>query len=168
MVDFKEIGDISDKPIREPSQDVFGYSDFVANLAMGITRLESSGGFVIGINGEWGSGKTTVLNLLEYHFNKDFGNDDKPIIIHFNPWWFSGYEDLTRRFFEQFLVEVSKHRKTDLKWEKLGKAIASFGDVVSSIPIQGAAPVGALMKYASGKKRTSLNKRKTYRRYSKI
>lgn len=43
----------------------------------------------IGLFGDWGSGKSTLMKLIE----KDLSKEDKFAIISFNGWLFEGYED---------------------------------------------------------------------------
>lgn len=55
----------SDKPISKPSQDILGRAGFSLTLARGIDRLSVAGdGFVIAIVGDWGSGKSSVIELV--------------------------------------------------------------------------------------------------------
>lgn len=55
----------SDKPISKPEQDVLGREGFALRLARAIDQLSvASDGFVIAILGEWGSGKTSVIELI--------------------------------------------------------------------------------------------------------
>jgi predicted KAP-like P-loop ATPase len=88
----------SDTPLDNPSDDELGYEEFSMNLAETIERRSPSESFVIGIYGEWGSGKSTVLNFVEQYLNE---SEKPPILIRFNPWWFSGQEDLIQRFFNE-------------------------------------------------------------------
>ena len=80
-------------------------------------------GLVIAIYGPWGSGKTTLLNFV-VHYLKQRQKNGQPIIVQFNPWWFSGHEDLTRRFFDQLLTVLSK-------WNKVRWLVADFAGYVS-------------------------------------
>jgi predicted KAP-like P-loop ATPase len=57
----------SDCPISKPAQDLFERSGFALTLAQAIDRLPSGNardGFVIAILGEWGSGKTSIIQLI--------------------------------------------------------------------------------------------------------
>lgn len=55
----------SDKPIFRPSQDLLGRSGFALELARSVDRLETSGeGFVMALLGEWGVGKSSVIELV--------------------------------------------------------------------------------------------------------
>ncbi|MBY5612227.1 hypothetical protein HFO32_25940 [Rhizobium leguminosarum] len=54
----------SDRPISHPDDDVLGRSDFALALARSIDQLNvAKDGFVIGLIGAWGSGKSSVVEL---------------------------------------------------------------------------------------------------------
>lgn len=55
----------SDQPIQRPAEDLLDRAPFSLTLAKAIDSLGMAReGFVIGIIGEWGSGKTSVLRLI--------------------------------------------------------------------------------------------------------
>lgn len=55
----------SDRPISLPSQDLLGRAEFALAISRGIDRLSvAKDGFVISIQGEWGAGKTSVIELI--------------------------------------------------------------------------------------------------------
>jgi predicted KAP-like P-loop ATPase len=58
---------------------------------------------VLAIYGPWGSGKTTVVNFTIRYLERQ---PDAPIIVYFNPWWFSSPEHLTRHFFDRISMSV--------------------------------------------------------------
>ena len=81
----------SDRPLGDPGEDRLGYAPFAERLAESLYRLAPREGFVMALYGPWGSGKSTVLGFVEYYLDK-MPFDDRPVIVHFNPWWFSGHE----------------------------------------------------------------------------
>ena len=55
----------SDRPILSPSEDILGRAGFALELARSIDQLLiAKDGFVIAIHGEWGAGKTSVIELI--------------------------------------------------------------------------------------------------------
>ena len=55
----------SDRPITRPGEDALGRSTFALELAKSIDNLSVAGdGFVMALVGEWGSGKTSVIELI--------------------------------------------------------------------------------------------------------
>jgi predicted KAP-like P-loop ATPase len=126
----------SDEPLKGPSEDNLGYAAFAAHLARCIPKTPKEGS-ILGIYGPWGSGKTSMLNLIQHYLVKE-PKDLQPCIVHFNPWWFSGQKDLIIRFFIA-IREVLK--KTDKN--NLADMFLDFADLVSDIN----APWGVRLVY---------------------
>lgn len=127
-----------DHPLTEPTHDTLGYSPFAYALAKSITKMSPQEGIVIAINGPWGAGKSTVLNFVKYHLTHDF--KDEPVIpIHFNPWWFSGREDLTRLLIGQLRASLGGK-----DFKAIKNVLADFADLVSKIPDVPGKDVGAI------------------------
>lgn len=116
-----------DAALQSPSEDRLGYSDFAAHISDTISGWTPNEEFVVGIYGEWGSGKSTILNFVECEL-KD--QDDPPIIIRFNPWWFSGQDDLIQKFFSQLRTGLG----TGKKYEETREKISSLSKTVSKVP----------------------------------
>src|SRR5208282_889107 len=113
-------------PLEDPSYDKLGYASFAKTLANAIMNMTPPNGLVIAIYVTWGSGKTTMLKFIEHYLQ----HPEKPtdlIIIHFNPWWFSGAEALTLHFFEELQAVLGNAR-----FEKqLLTDLASLAEAVS-------------------------------------
>jgi hypothetical protein len=58
----------------------------------------------IGIYGEWGSGKTTVLNFIEI-----IANQDSHVVVRFNPWQYTTKNDLWQAFVLSVYEKLGKH-----------------------------------------------------------
>jgi predicted KAP-like P-loop ATPase len=120
----------ADKPLTDPQEDQLGYARFARHLATTLIKMVPAEGFVVAIYGPWGSGKTTLLNFL-FHYFKQFPLDEQPLIVPFNPWWFSGHEKLTKHFFDQFQACLAS---ADFPMTSLEKKVAEFADLVSELP----------------------------------
>lgn len=121
----------SDASLKDPTEDRLGYYPFAKQIAESICKMTPREGFVIAIYGQWGSGKSTLLNFITYHI-KQLPIDLQPIVVQFNPWWFSGQEDLTVRFFYQLQASLGKQ---GFSKDDATKLIADFSDIISEIPI---------------------------------
>src|SRR5262245_57082605 len=111
-----------DRPIDDPSADVLGYAPFAQHLAESICAMAPAEGFVVSIYGCCGAGKTTLLRFIE-HYRRQKPKKEQPAIVHFNPWWFSGHEDLTRHFLGQL-------RSTLSRWKTIGEdVLGRIGDL---------------------------------------
>jgi len=132
----------SDQPIKSSKEDVLGRVDFAQHLGQAIINYKESDSLVIGLFGAWGSGKTSILNMcLEYIDTKsvNFADEEKPIIVKFNPWNFSDQDQLISQFFIQLSSVLGRHDYAkDLKG--VGKQLekyASFFEPFSLLPTVG-------------------------------
>lgn len=100
----------SEKPIEKIEQDILGRSNTAKELSRHILGYKSDDSLTIGIIGEWGSGKTSFINMtLEVlENNKDY------IIFHFNPWNISTRKQLISDFFSQLSNEIGKINKEEI------------------------------------------------------
>lgn len=95
---------------------------FAQQIAKGLISGFPNGSesLVFGLNGPWGSGKSTLLSYIIDEVQKEDGKekDIEYRVFEFNPWMFSGQNQLQRQFFQQLsrAVPSSKDRvKSSLK-----------------------------------------------------
>ena len=75
----------SDKPIESSEQDLLGRTTFSKQLGEAIYKYDGKDGLVIGVFGKWGTGKTSILNMVVNEINYLSENDEeKPIIVNVN------------------------------------------------------------------------------------
>lgn len=111
--------------------DRLGYATFAQYLADSICDMTIAEGYVIAVYGSWGSGKSTLMKfIVEYLQQKP--EKEQPIIVPFNPWLFSGYQDITRRFFDQLKNVLTKATYVP---KGVRERIADVAKVVSQIPL---------------------------------
>ena len=94
-----------DAPKQNPWQDDrLGYNSFAERLSKVILSLAIPNGYVIGLHGEWGSGKSTTINFvkafLDKHNMEAESENDKIEVLDFQPWIVSGHQDLITAFFK--------------------------------------------------------------------
>ncbi|MFM0654448.1 KAP family P-loop NTPase fold protein [Paraburkholderia sediminicola] len=81
--------------------DLYGRRSFAQRLASLLALQSGSPGIVVGIEGAWGSGKTTVVRYIIESLNASC--DDAPIVVEFNPWMLAGADALV----EALLTELA-------------------------------------------------------------
>ncbi len=97
-----------DNPIKSAKEDILGRAEFSKHLAGAILnwganlKPEEKESLVIGINAEWGSGKSSVINMTE----KELENNKNVVIIKFNPWAFSNGNNLGSLFFTEISTQL--------------------------------------------------------------
>lgn len=110
-----------DLPITKKEEDILGREKFAECLTAAIinytNREKNTDGLVIGLEGEWGSGKTSLLNLMK----AELGN--RVILRTFNSWLATDQTSLVTEFFKTIISVSSENDvfgKEDMK--KYGKS----------------------------------------------
>ncbi len=124
--------EFSDSPISSVDQDLFGHDSFSAALARALEQMPNPNGTVIALNGPWGSGKSSVINLLKMHLNKA-GAADSLNVLSFNPWWFRGEEALAVAFFQEIAIASGLSSRANARHivAKIASKILRFGSAVA-------------------------------------
>ncbi len=113
------------------STDLLGFKPHAERLAALILRqIPAKASFVIGIEGEWGEGKSSFINLLKDAFPTD---DTRPTIVDFNPWWFEGSDQLLRHFFDELLGQIDWTRGGGEKLFDSFSKLAAFAGRVGKL-----------------------------------
>ena len=95
LENFKKLGD---NPELENLQ--FNFSTYGEQLARYITSKDLPTPLTIGLNGEWGSGKTTLIKTIQQNIDKTRNSADCPdtIYLDFNAWAAEKTDILTSLF----------------------------------------------------------------------
>lgn len=109
---------LDDAPKTDPwSDDDLGFSPFAEGLARAVLRLDAPNGFVIGLHGAWGSGKSTALNFVRAHVQAMAAKPDAeapPLqVVSYEPWIISGHQDLTAGFFKVLSEALDQKGEAD-------------------------------------------------------
>ncbi len=140
----------NDRPITEPAQDRFGIDPFAQALAESIRKMKAPEGTVIALNGPWGSGKSSVVNLVLHHL-KNATDKGEIVVVNFVCWWFRGEEALALAFFRELYggigPTIGERFKKALR--KIGARLLKAGSVVSAgADLAGAGGAGRVMSSA--------------------
>lgn len=124
-----------DRPKEHLAEDRLGYANFAQSLARSIAGLAPTEGIVLAVNGTWGSGKTTAVNMIVEaiaNLQKDAPPGREIVPIRFNPWWFSEQEDLIKAFFAELAGSLDKKvsEKVGEGFRKLARRVASSKELV--------------------------------------
>ena len=97
---------IEDKPIQNPEDDILGYDKFAKDIADLIANQPQNANFVMSINGEWGQGKSSCINLVKYYLTENYNK--KVVYADFSPWFFNGEQEaLLRDFFHVLYKSIN-------------------------------------------------------------
>lgn len=126
-----------DQPINDKADDKLGRQRLAEKIAEMVTAFKEKESYVIGIEGPWGSGKTSLINLVENQLG------DTVQVIKFNPWFFGDEVALIRNFFEEFgdaAATLGLTRAQNRKLARYGQkfsgaqiSVAGFGFAVPAL-----------------------------------
>ena len=110
---------------------------FVRSFAEAIRAAEGTDPVVLALAGPWGSGESSLLNLVAAELEAT-SPEKQPLVIRFNPWWFSGSGRSVAAFLQQVAAAVSRPAVKEtlggatIGLDHLAEIIAAPGVPVSS------------------------------------
>ena len=163
----------SDHPIESCSDDALGRASVARRIADQLAHAPMNHSIVFGLYGPWGSGKTSLLNMVCEELES---LDNSPIIVKFNPWNYLSSENLVTPFLA-LLSEyiwggahgfgaVNTARNLVKTIEKYSDVLASTTDAFSWIP--GAGVVSTVLRYAGKEDKKSVSPAILKSRLSKL
>ena len=126
---------VGDNPIKNPKDDAIGRISTAQNFVQHVLALDAKEGFVVGVLGPWGSGKTSFINLSRNEFEKE----EVPI-LDFNPWMFSGTAQLVELFFVELAAQLRGRRKARRDLAEIGESLEAYSEIFSGkgwLPVVG-------------------------------
>jgi energy-coupling factor transporter ATP-binding protein EcfA2 len=106
----------SDREIASPEEDRFSSQDYAEVLAERAKKADTP--LTIGIYGRWGSGKTSLMRLIEAALPQETKGGDRLRGIWINVWELSNQEEVWHAFLQALFNQV--HRKLPL-WRRIDK-----------------------------------------------
>ncbi|MDP9457142.1 MAG: KAP family NTPase [Actinomycetota bacterium] len=116
-----------DHALSTRAEDALGRAPLAEAVAAHIASVRAEEGVVFGLVGPWGSGKTSLLGMIEDSLRNDHG----ALVAYFNPWLFSGTEALVGFFFAELgagLGDLSGKPVQDL-----GASMQDYGELLGSV-----------------------------------
>lgn len=99
-----------DNPITTRSQDLLNRAHAAEQIALDVRAVDASQGYVMAVMGPWGSGKTSLVNLVKENLRQE----EPPVpVIDFNPWMFSGTDVLVNSFFREVSAQLREKSQRD-------------------------------------------------------
>lgn len=116
---------LPDYPIEKEDQDQLKRFPLAKKVATMISDFKGKESFVIGIEGRWGAGKTSFINLVLGQLDV---NDT--VYFTFNPWNFSDETSLLRDFFIKFSLAVEQ-----IMGKNTGRRMREYAGKISEIDL---------------------------------
>ena len=125
----------TDTPIKAREQDLIGRTPFAERLADILKSAAGPGSLVIGLYGPWGSGKTSVINLVENALSrKDDDGKAGVSVVRFEPWNYLTSEQLLAQFLKEVGSALDKdvHGRRTLFGKLFGKLCGKRPEVLNA------------------------------------
>lgn len=127
--------------------DVLNRGDYVEMVRQVIeNKIDNKAGYSLAIDGQWGSGKTYVLQMLEEQL------ETRALVFHYNAWERDYYDEPLMALVSVFLEQMKENRilpeKDDQKefTDNLIEIIELMGDLTGLRQIKGAAKILKFVK----------------------
>jgi hypothetical protein len=103
-----------DLPIQNYTQDCLHFRDFAFTLQNAITYTRAP--FVFGVLGDWGCGKTSILNMLYDLIDRDQRSGNQPIVpIFFEAWKYENEANLIYPLLKAIKHDYEKNGRVPLE-----------------------------------------------------
>lgn len=148
MADEQRYSVKGDQPLGSGDEDKLGFREVAKRITTSLVDHLSDGGLVVGLNGAWGSGKSSLLFLIEEELGK-LPVDRKPSLINFRPWLIGNRDALITNLFSELSQQLDQleleagntTRISSAKAKKAAEALRSFmgalGKAGSAIEVAG-------------------------------
>ena len=113
---------------NETSEDLLGFKVH-ADLLIDVIKDDKVLPVSIGVFGDWGSGKSSILQIVRKELSGQNEDDlkDDTLVLYFNGWVFEGYDDAKAALLESIIEKFDKHKtignKVKDKTTKLLKSV---------------------------------------------
>lgn len=124
---------VADSPITHPDEDQFGFGKFVDLIESAVRATQPP--FVFGVLGDWGTGKTSALRLLEARFRDPNGAikrfpDGREIFV---PIWFDAWKyENEAHIVYPLLYAIKQQYERDVPQQERNRIVNIFETVLAT------------------------------------
>jgi predicted KAP-like P-loop ATPase len=145
----------------ETTKDLLNFT-VVAETAAQLVRESAGQPLSIGVSGSWGTGKSSLVKMIEASLRKNNADNGMYVFLEFNAWLYQGYDDarmaLLQSVADKLLAEANAQKNCvdkavefvkRVKWLRVGKLLAP---TVSGVLVGGVlgGPLGAVIGAVAG------------------
>ena len=96
-----------DRALSSGDDDKLGFRDVAKRIAKSLVDRASEEGLVVGVEGAWGSGKSSLLFLISEELKKQV-KEQKPTVINFRPWLVGNRDALINSLFSELSNQLAR------------------------------------------------------------
>lgn len=148
----------NDKPIKgdDISPDLLNRNRFAENLAEVLTLKSTDECLTVSLEGVWGYGKTSTINLVKNHLQRN--SLAQQVVFEYNPWLIGDADLLVQDFLRQLASSLHIHFSTD-KGLEVANELLTYSNLFGVIKlIPGAEPWASLVETVVSKVGTATEK----------
>lgn len=122
-----------DRALERSDGDRLGFREVAKRIAVSLVDRATTNGLVVGIEGAWGAGKSSLLFLIDEELRK-LPSDKRPTVINFRPWLIANRDTLITSLFDELSKQLENivassnpaSHKTAEKAQKAATALRRF------------------------------------------
>ncbi|MFK3937977.1 P-loop NTPase fold protein [Alkalihalobacillus sp. NPDC078783] len=117
----------TDVPIKSQKEDCYDRQNFSYNIARILIERTNKSCLVFGIHGEWGEGKTSVINMIK----DELSRVNNTLIIDFNPWRYEEEDALLALFYKELADKIGNNLPDKFKniFDKYLKLVTDASEI---------------------------------------
>jgi hypothetical protein len=132
-----------DRALKSGVEDKLGFREVAKRIATSLVDRASEDGLVVGVEGEWGSGKSSLLFLIRDELGK-IAKSKAPTVIDFRPWLIGNRDALISSLFGEIsrqldLVALYAGKDTPVTVAEAREAAKALRSFISALGKTGAA-----------------------------
>ncbi|WP_288200147.1 P-loop NTPase fold protein [uncultured Pleomorphomonas sp.] len=136
-----------DRALEQSGGDRLGFREVAKRIAVSLVDRATTNGLVVGVEGAWGAGKSSLLFLIGEEL-RELPDDKRPTVISFRPWLIANRDTLITSLFDELSKQLesiaagsnSASHMTAKKAQKAATALRRF--------VAGLSKAGAVIEIA--------------------
>lgn len=137
----------SDRALENEKEDEFGFFGIAKKLTPSLIAATAGDGMVIGIEGPWGSGKSTMMNLIKIELATL--NTPNLHVISIAPWLIGDGSSLVHSLIEAMAAVLDKlDEAANTGWGRKKKTVIKYGNLLRDYAAKTGRGIAPLAKLA--------------------
>ena len=112
-------------PDHETAVDLLNY-EAISKTVVAVLKSQRAAPLTVGVHGNWGAGKSSVLRMVEF----DLAKDKDVVCLRFEGWTFQGFDDAKTVLIETVIDEVRRKRSGNAKVKEVAGALLKRLDIL--------------------------------------